>query len=390
MTQRDFYEVLGVTRTATQEEIKISYRKLAMQYHPDRNPGDAEAEERFKEAAQAYDVLGDTDKRARYDRFGHAGMGGNAGGGQDFHNFTNINDIFSAFGDIFGGQGGGIFEQFFGGGGGRGQRRTGMGEPGADLRVRMPLTLEEIATGVDKTIKLRHWKTCTTCTGSGAKAGSTPITCSQCNGTGELRQVSRSMFGQFVNISACANCGGSGQVIKDKCTDCDGEGRIDGETTVKVTIPAGVRTGNYLSVTGKGHAGRRGGSAGDAVVVIEEQEHDVFERHEDDVVMDLTVDFPKAALGGEVEVPTLEGASSLKIDAGTQPGTILRMRNKGIPHLNSSGRGDQLVRFSVHVPTSLNSKEKATLKELAESDHFKPGTSKGAKDFFQRVKEVFS
>jgi molecular chaperone DnaJ len=385
MTNHDYYEILGVARTASADEIKSAYRKQAMKYHPDRNPDDKEAEDRFKEAAEAYEVLSDPDKRARYDRFGHAGVKG----GQDFHNFTNVNDIFSAFSDIFGAGGGGsIFDAFFGGQGRGGQRRS-MSEPGADLRVRMPLTLEEIATGVDKTIKLRHWRTCDDCGGSGSKDGSV-ATCPQCQGSGELRQVSRSMFGQFVNITACGMCAGTGQIIKSPCSTCDGDGRVEGETTVKVTIPPGVRTGNYLTVSGKGHAGRRGGEPGDAIVVVEEQEHERFERSEDDVYIDVTADFPTAALGGELEVPTLTGTAVLTIDAGTQPGTLLRLRGKGIPHLQGKGSGDQLVRFNVYVPTTLNAKEKATIAELAKSDHFKPSAKSSAKDFFQRVKEAFS
>lgn len=390
MATRDYYEILGVERTASADDIKSAYRRMAMKYHPDRNPGDAQAEEMFKEAAKAYEVLGDADKRARYDRFGDSGMHA----GQDFHNFTNINDIFSAFSDIFnqgGGGGGSIFDAFFGGQqGGRSRGPRSMGEDGADLRVRMPLSLEDIATGVDRTIKLRRWVTCEPCTGSGAAPGSGTATCTTCNGTGELRQVSRSMFGQFINVSVCASCSGSGQIIRERCTSCSGEGRVEGESTVTVTIPAGVRTGNYLTVSGQGHAGRRGGRTGDTIVVVEEQEHDVFTREDDDVTMELTVDFPTAALGGEVEVPTLAGTAFLTIEAGTQPGTVLRMKGKGIPHLQARGSGDQMVSVNVWVPTSLTSKEKQVLKDLAVSDHFKPGSRGGARTFFNRVKEVFS
>ena len=385
MATRDYYEILGVQRTASADEIKSAYRKLAMKYHPDRNPDDREAEDRFKEAAEAYEVLSDTAKRSRYDQYGHAGVRS----GQDYHNFTNVNDIFSAFSDIFGqGGGGSIFDAFFGAQGGRGGQRRTMAEPGADLRVRMPLTLEEIASGVEKTIKLRHWRSCQDCGGSGAASGSAPTTCSQCNGTGELRQVSRSMFGQFVNISACGACGGTGNVISNPCRTCEGDGRVEGESTVSVTIPAGVRTGNYLTVSERGHAGRRGGESGDAIIVVEEQDHDVFERSDDDVYVDLTVDFATAALGGEVEVPTLSGKSVLRVEPGTQPGTVLRMRGKGIPHLQAGGIGDQLVRFNVFVPTSLSSKEKETLRELAKSKHFSPSEGHAGKDIFQRIKEA--
>jgi len=376
MTNRDYYEVLGVGKQATADEIKSSYRKMAMQYHPDRNPDNHEAENKFKEAAEAYEVLSDADKRARYDRYGHQGV---KGGGQDYHDFNNVNDIFSMFSDVFG----------FGFGGQQQQRKRGSGEPGADLKVRLQLTLEEIATGVDKTIKIKHWKSCEPCKGSGATPGSGTTTCSTCNGQGEIRQVSRSMFGQFMNVAVCTTCGGSGEIIKERCTSCEGEGRVQGETTVKVTIPAGVRTGNYLTVSGKGHAGRRGGTTGDAYVEIEEIDHDLFARDEDNVYFDLTVDFATAALGGEIEVPTLYGTAILEVDSGTQPGSLLRMKDKGIPHLQSRGKGDQFVRFSVYVPTSLNSKEKQALKELAKGEHFHP--KKGHKhSFFEKMKEAFS
>ncbi len=397
MAKRDYYEVLGVERSAAKEEIKVSYRKLALQYHPDRNPGDAEAEDKFKEAAEAYEVLSDEQKRARYDRFGHQGLRS----GQDFHQYQNANDIFSVFSDLFGGAAGGggsIFEQMFGGGGGRqgGQRRS-VGEPGSDLKVRLPMTLEEIATGVEKTISLKHWVECDTCKGAGAKPGSGYAACTLCNGSGEIRQVSRSVFGQFINVAMCNNCNGSGQVVKEPCITCRGDGRVRGESTLKVTVPAGVTTGNYIPVRGKGNAGRRGGDAGDVIVVIEEQEHEHFVREEDNVIYDLTINFPDAALGGDIEVPTLDGTATLSIEAGTQPGTLLRMRDKGIPHLNHYGRGDQIVRINVYVPTKLSSKEKETLRELAKSTHISPGADhdkdgkgKKGRDFFDKVREVFS
>lgn len=385
MSQRDYYEILGVARTATTEEIKAAYRKLAMQYHPDRNPGDSAAESKFKEAATAYDVLSDADKRARYDRFGFAGtQGGHQG-------FTDINDIFSHFSDIFGQGGGGtIFDAFFGGQTNRSRGPRSMGEPGADLRVRMPLTLEEIASGVERTIKIRRWISCESCNGSGAVSGSGPSICTACNGSGEVRQVSRSMFGQFINVAPCANCAGSGQVIKEPCIPCRGEGRIEGEGTVTVTIPAGVRTGNYLEVPQQGHAGRRGGQPGNVVVVIEEQQHDIFERNEDDVYVDVTVNFATAALGGEIEVPTLYGPHPLSINPGTQPGTMLRMKGKGIPHLNARGTGDQYVRFKVWVPTTLTAKEKAALREITEGKHFAPDVNRERRSLFDRFKDAFS
>ncbi len=383
MSQRDFYETLGVERSATADEIKSAYRKMAMQYHPDRNPDNAEAESKFKEAAAAYDVLSDPDKRARYDQYGHAGVGG---GQQGYHEYTNVNDIFSAFGDIFGQS---IFGDMFGGQQ-RGSRQRSRKEHGADLRVRMPLSLEEIATGVEKTIKIRHMKTCSTCTGSGAKGSGGYTSCTACGGSGEVRQVSRSVFGQFINIAPCAACSGNGEILQDKCDTCSGEGRVEGETTVKVTIPAGVRTGNYIPLTGKGHAGRRGGQSGDAMVVIEEVEHEIFEREEDDVHMRHTIDFPTAALGGEIDVPTLTGAATLTIEPGTQPGSVLRMKGNGIPHVNHRGSGDQLVHIDIYVPKKLSSEERSALRKLSASNHFKPADQRQSGDFFQKVKEVFS
>ncbi|MBU3698473.1 MAG: molecular chaperone DnaJ [Candidatus Kapabacteria bacterium] len=381
MAKRDYYEILGLQRGASGDEIKAAYRKLAMKYHPDRNPDNPEAEAHFKEAAQAYDVLGDADKRARYDQYGEAGLGG-----QSYGSYSNVNDIFSAFGDIFGQS---VFGDMFGGGG-RSQGRRSRKEPGADLRVRLSLTLEEIATGVDKTIKIRHYKPCSTCSGSGAGSDSGYVTCSACQGSGEVRQVSRSVFGQFINIAPCAQCSGSGEILKDKCGSCEGEGRTDGETSVKVTIPAGVRTGNYLSVTGKGHAGRRGGEAGDAIVVVEEMEHEHFDRHEDDVTYGLTIDMLTATLGGSIVVPTLTGTAEIEIDPGTQPGSTLRMKGKGIPHLNSRGSGDQLIEIHVAIPTKLSGDERKTLESLRSSKNFRgPDQSKGS-SFFTKFKEALS
>ncbi len=351
MAKRDYYEVLGVPRSASQDEIKKSYRKLALQYHPDRNQGDKDSEEKFKEATEAYEVLSDNDKRHRYDQYGHEGLRA----GADFHGYTDMNDIFGAFGDIFGG---GIFDEMFGGGRQQRQRRTSAGSPGSDLKVRIRLTLEEIASGVEKKLKIRKYKLCDVCRGSGAKSGSTLTTCPMCNGTGEIRQVSRSMFGQFVNITTCTTCGGEGRIVKEPCSNCSGEGRVHGETTIKVTVPAGVANDNYIPLRGQGNAGRRGGPAGDIIVVIEEEPHENFQRHNDDVLFDLLLSFPEAAVGAEVEVPTLSGRSRLKIDAGTPAGRILRMRDKGIPHINSYGRGDQLVRINIWVPTKLNPRER--------------------------------
>jgi molecular chaperone DnaJ len=384
--KRDYYEVLGVDRNAGVDDIKSAYRKLAMQYHPDRNPGDTQAEERFKEAAEAYEVLSNADKRQRYDRFGHDGLrGANASPG-----FTDINDIFSHFGDIFGGGfGGGIFEEMFGGGRGR-SRQPRQGQPGSDMKIQLQLTLEEIATGVEKTLKVKRSVSCEDCSGSGAKAGTSLETCSVCKGSGELRQVSRSLFGQFVNIVACTNCGGEGRVVKEPCTTCHGDGRVQGESTIKVKVPAGVSEGNYIPLHGQGNAGRKGGPAGDLIVYIRESEHEEFDRHGDDILYNLMISFPDAVFGATVEVPTLGGKARLKIEAGTASGTLLRMRDKGIPHLNSSGRGDELVRVHVYVPKKLSSEEKDVLRNMSELEGFSPDGKAEQKSFFGKLFDSIS
>jgi molecular chaperone DnaJ len=390
MSKRDYYKVLGVERSASQEEIKKAYRKLALQHHPDRNPGNKEAEDNFKEAAEAYEVLGDPEKRRKFDQFGHEGMRGT-----DFHPFTDVNDVFSAFSDIFGGGGfgGSVFDEVFGGQT-RQRRRTGSGTPGTDLKIRLKLSLEEISSGVEKKLKVKKWVACATCGGSGAKTAGSMATCPVCQGAGELRQVSRSVFGQFVNITTCQNCGGEGRVIQQPCLTCHGDGRVQGESAVKVSVPAGVAEGNYLTLRGEGNAGRRGGPAGDLVVVLEEEPHRVFTRNGDDVVLDLLVSFPEAVLGADVEVPTLTGRAKLKVDPGTQSGRILRMREKGIPHLNSYGRGDQLVRVNVWVPTHISPQERALLKQLSASENINPKegdkSANSDKSFFERMKKAFS
>ena len=389
MAKRDYYEILGVSRNANQDEIKKSYRKLAMQYHPDRNRGNKEMEEKFKEAAEAYEVLSDTDKRRRYDQFGHEGIRGT-----DFRHSGDINDIFNTFGDIFGGGlGGSIFDSMFGEQTRQRQRST-TGTPGSDLKVRLKLTLEEIAEGAEKKIKIKKWRVCDTCRGTGAKSPNQRVSCPVCGGSGELRQVSRSVFGQFVNISTCNNCGGEGKVIQEPCLTCKGEGRVQGESTIKVNIPAGVSEGNYIPLHGEGNVGRRGGPPGDIIVVIEEEPHSFLVRNGDDVILDLLVSFPEAALGAEITVPTLSGRAKLKIEPGTQSGRILRMREKGITHLNSYGRGDQLVRVNVWVPTSLNSTERMAVKALSNFDGINPKegdkSANSDKSFFERMKKAFS
>ncbi len=375
MAKRDYYEILGVERSVTKDELRKAYRKLAMQYHPDRNPDDKEAEEKFKEAAEAYEVLNDDQKRANYDRFGHEGVRGSSQG------FSDINDIFSHFSDIFGG--GSIFDEFFGGGQTRSRaRRRGAGTPGSDLRVTIKLTLEEIAEGVSKKIKIKKQVKCDKCNGSGAEAGTSKKTCPVCNGTGEVRSVSRSVFGQFVNISTCNNCNGEGTVIDSPCKKCMGDGRIQEETQVKIDVPAGVSEGNYMTLRNEGNAGKRGGQPGDLIVVFQEIPHDIFHRENDDLVYDLIINYPTAVLGGEVEVPTLNGKAMLKIEPGTPFGKLLKMRDKGIKHLNHSGRGDQIVRVIISVPKKVNAKEKEVLKELAEMPNIKKLDEKEDKGFF--------
>jgi molecular chaperone DnaJ len=390
MAKRDFYEVLGVSRSATQDEIKKAYRQMALKYHPDRNAGDKTAEEKFKEAAEAYEVLSDPEKRQRYDQFGHEGLRGT-----NYHDFHDINDIFNTFGDIFsGGFGGSIFDEVFGGGQ-RSRRRSSAqhGQQGSDLRVRLTLTLEEIAGGVEKKIKVKRQKKCDVCGGSGAKSSSGKTTCPQCGGSGELRQVSRSMFGQFVNITTCPSCGGEGRIIKDPCTACFGEGRVQGESTIKVNVPAGVAEGNYIPLQGQGNAGRHGGPAGDLIVAIEEEPHEHFKRNGDDIIYDLWISYPTAALGGNIEIPTLAGKAKLTIDPGTPAGRLLRMRERGIPHLNNYGRGDELVHVNIWVPKKLNAKEKELLHNLSTAEHINPSEEdlkSNDRSFFEKVKDVFS
>ncbi|HET6401145.1 MAG TPA: molecular chaperone DnaJ [Candidatus Kapabacteria bacterium] len=362
--KRDYYEVLEVSRSAPIDEIKKSYRKLAMQFHPDRNPDNKEAEEKFKEATEAYEVLSDGDKRARYDRFGHQGVKAT-----DFGHYQSTNDIFSHFADIFGAMGGGgIFDQFFGGGA---SRNPNAPERGADIQIPIALTLEEIADGVEKKIKVRHLKTCATCSGTGAKAGTAVETCPTCHGSGQIRQVRSMGFGQFVNVTVCPTCQGSGRRVTERCEVCHGEGRTQEETTLKVNIPAGVTEGNYLTLSGQGHAGARGGPPGNVFVVVQELPHDLFVRDGDDVVFDLEITVPQALLGAEVEVPTLGGHSLLKIQPGTQAGALLRMRGKGIQHLAHSGKGDELVRIQIAIPDKLTKEERELLERLAKLDHFR-------------------
>jgi molecular chaperone DnaJ len=379
--QRDYYDVLGVPKTATADEVKKAYRQRALEHHPDRNPGDAEAEARFKEAAEAYSVLSDADKRARYDRFGRAGVSGAAGGPgapQD------LSDIFSAFSDIFGGDS--RFDGVFG----RAQaRRRGQGRPGTDLRVRLSLTLEEVAEGVERQLKLRKFTACGHCSGSGAEPGAESAeTCPTCQGAGEVRQVASSFFGQFVNVQPCPTCDGEGRVITSKCTVCEGEGRVKGEETVTVEVPPGVASGHYLQIRGAGNAGLRGGPAGNLRVEIDEEDHEHFTREGLDVAHDLYLSFPDAALGTEVTVPTLKGRAKLQVDAGIQSGRVLRMRGRGLPEVGGGRRGDQLVRVHVWTPQELSAGLREALEQLRLEPDLKPQPEKGKRSFFSRVKDA--
>jgi len=381
MVKRDYYEVLGVSRTSTKEEIKKAYRKLAMQFHPDRNPGDKESEEKFKEAAEAYEILSHDDKRNNYDRFGHEGVRGSGFGSSGF---SSVNDIFSHFSDIFGGSS--IFDEFFGGSQRGRSRRRGSGVPGSDMRVTLKLTLEEIATGISKKIKIKKQVKCNECNGTGAQAGTSLKTCPVCNGAGEIKTVSRSVFGQFVNITACHNCNGEGQVIDSPCRNCSGDGRIQDEATISIEVPAGVQDGNYMTLRGEGNTGKRGGHAGDIIVVFQELPHENFIREDDDIIYNLFITFPQAALGAEVEVPTITGKAMLKIDSGTQPGKMLKMKGKGIRHLNYSGSGDQIVRVNIAIPQKLNSKEKEIIKQLSEMPNIKNSSENEKKNFFSKFR----
>ncbi|MCL5030488.1 MAG: molecular chaperone DnaJ [Bacteroidetes bacterium] len=379
MAKRDYYEVLGVAKNASKEDMKKAYRKLAMQFHPDRNPDNKEAEDKFKEAAEAYEILSDDDKRGKYDRFGHDGVRGSAYGSQGF---TDINDIFSHFSDIFGGSS--MFDDFFGGSQRSRGRRQGTGTPGSDLRVNMKLTLEEIASGVSKKIKIKKQIKCSQCGGTGANAGTSTKTCPVCHGTGEIKTVSRSVFGQFVNITACSNCNGEGSVIDEPCKKCMGDGRVTDEATININVPPGVHDGSYMTLRGEGNSGKRGGQPGDIIVVFQEIPHEYFIREGDDIIYDLFVSFPTAVIGAEVEVPTLNGKAIIKIEGGTQPGKLLKMRDKGIKHLNQSGHGDQLVRVNIEIPKKVSGKEKELLKELSEMQSFKKSSNSDDKNFFKR------
>lgn len=376
MNKRDYYEVLGVARDADPDTIKRAYRRLAMSYHPDRNPDDPDAGERFKEASEAYEVLRDPERRARYDRFGHAGVRSGAGATPfDF----DLADALRAFMRDFGG-----FEDLFGRG--RGPRTRGPVR-GTDAQMRMRVTLEEVATGVEKTIRAHLLQTCARCGGSGSVGGA-PVTCPQCGGRGEVQRAQRSIFGQFVSIQPCPACHGEGTVVSDPCSECRGEGRTRAERRIKVRIPPGVETGNFLTLRGEGNAGPRGGPPGDLLVVIEVKPHERFIRQGDDVVLEVSISFPQAALGAEIEVPTLHGPATLAVPHGTQNDAVLKLEGLGLPRLDSDRRGDQLVRVRVWVPKRLTAEERARLEDLLESENLAPPGEEGG--FWRKVKEAFT
>lgn len=384
MSKRDYYEILGVQKNATADEIKKSYRKVAMQYHPDRNPGDKSAEEKFKEAAEAYEILSDNDKKAQYDRYGHAGVSGNGRGG--YGAGMNMDDIFSQFGDIFGDD---LFGNFFGGQRGRGGQRH-RGIRGSNLRIKLKLTYEEIAKGVTKNIKVKKHVSCNTCSGSGAKDKGSVQTCSTCGGSGQVRKVQNTFLGQMQTVTTCPTCNGEGATITAKCAVCKGEGRVYAEETVSIEIPAGVQEGMQLNITGKGNAGERGGSSGDLIILIEEEQHKELQREGLNAAYDLYISFTDAVFGTQIEVPTIDGRAKIKIPAGTQSGKIFRLKGKGFPAVNSYEKGDQLIHVNVWTPQNLTAEEKALLEKLNHSSNFKPHPDKNEKGFFDRIKEMFS
>ena len=380
--KRDYYEVLGVERNADADTIKKAYRKAAIKYHPDKNPGDKEAEEKFKEAAEAYDVLSNEDKRVRYDRFGHAGMGGAAGGGAGFGGFGggfSMEDIFEQFGDIFGG----AF------GGGRSRSRSERVNRGSDIRVTVKLTLQEIAEGVTKKLKINKTVACDKCGGTGAKDSSSYDTCSTCNGSGYVVTVQNSFFGRMQTQSVCPTCGGTGRVIKHKCDKCGGEGVERGSEVVEVKIPAGVGDGMALTVRGKGNAARNGGVSGDLLVVISEEYNPQLVRDGNDLIHNLNITVTTAILGGEVEVPTIDGKARIKITPGTHAGKVLRLRGKGLPDVNGYGRGDIMVVVDITIPDSLTKEERELVEKLSDKPHFKRTEGVESQNIFERMKNFF-
>ena len=381
MSKRDYYEILEIQKNASADEIKKAYRKMAIKFHPDKNPGNKSAEEKFKEAAEAYEILSNADKKHRYDQYGHAGVGGNTGrGGQGGFGGMDMDDIFSQFGDIFGGH-------FSGGnGGGRGGRRVNRG---SNLRVKVKMTLEEIANGVEKKIKVNKYVACKPCRGSGAKDGSAFNTCSTCRGTGQVTRITNTILGAMQTTATCPTCGGEGQSITDKCTVCHGDGIVHDEDVISINIPAGVADGMQLSVSGKGNMGARGGVAGDLIIVIEEIEHEYLKRDGLNLFYDHFISFVDAAIGTHIEVPTIDGKAKIKVDPGTQSGKVLRLKAKGLPDINSYSRGDILVNINVWTPQHLTKDEKSILEGLRDAENFRPNPTKKDRGFFERMKQYF-
>ena len=386
MAKRDYYEVLGVDKSASADEIKKAYRKMAIKYHPDKNPGDKEAEEKFKDAAEAYSVLSDADKKAKYDQFGHAGVDG---AGPDFSGgFGNLNDILNdLFGGAFGGGFGGFSGFGSGFGGGRPQQKVYRGR---DIRVRVKLTLEEIAKGVEKEISIEKNVPCKECGGKGAKSNADIQTCPACKGTGQVQRVVNSFLGQTVTYSTCQQCGGEGKIIKNPCRTCGGTGLVRQRETIKVKIPAGVEAGMQLTLQGEGHAAKNNGINGDLLVVIEEQEHPNLKRDGNNLYYTKVISMPDAILGAEVTVPCLDGDYKIKVEPGTQSGEVVRLRGRGLPSVNGyNGTGDMYVKIAVWVPKKLSREEKAIVESLRDKDGFKPDPSKDDKSFFERLKDLF-
>jgi len=383
MGKRDFYEILDVSKNASKDDIKKAYRKQALKFHPDKNPGDDSAEEKFKEAAEAYEVLSDDDKRARYDRFGHAGLGGGAGGGFGGQGMT-VEDIFSSFGDIFGDAFGG----FGGFGGSRRSSRTI--RKGSNLRVKVKLDLQEIANGAEKKIKVNKYVSCTSCDGTGAEGGSSYSTCNTCNGNGQVTRVSNTFLGQMQTVTSCPTCGGEGKIITNKCKKCYGEGMVKEEEVIPISIPAGVAEGMQMTVSGKGNAARRGGVNGDLLVMIQEENHPELIRDGNDLLYNLHISIPQASLGAAVEIPTVDSKVKIKIEPGTQPGKILRLRNKGIPDVNGYNKGDLLVSINVWIPKNLTKEEQKLIEKFGDSPNFIPRPDKSEMNFFERMKGYFN
>ena len=383
MGKRDFYEILDVSKNASKEEIKKAYRKQALKFHPDKNPGDDSAEEKFKEAAEAYEVLSDDDKRARYDRFGHAGLGGAAGGGFGGQGMT-VEDIFSSFGDIFG-------DAFGGFGGFGGSRRSSRAvRKGSNLRVKVKLDLQEIANGAEKKIKVNKYVSCSSCEGTGAEGGSSYSTCNTCNGNGQVTRVSNTFLGQMQTVTSCPTCGGEGKIITNKCKSCYGEGIVKEEEVIPISIPAGVAEGMQMTVSGKGNAARRGGVNGDLLVMIQEEHHPELIRDGNDLLYNLHISIPQASLGAAVEIPTVDSKVKIKIEPGTQPGKILRLRNKGIPDVNGYNKGDLLVSINVWIPKNLTKEEQKLIEKFGDSPNFIPRPDKSEMNFFERMKGYFN